>query len=56
MILKAIAGKTGKEQDLQVCSVCGKYSSIKEHHSKCPTCDNEIVLRKKHSLQKLGRY
>lgn len=52
MIKKAIAGKTGIEQDLQVCSVCGKYSHIKKHNAKCPTCDNEIVLRKKHSLQK----
>tara|TARA_R110001583_G_scaffold57547_1_gene172155 strand:- start:4124 stop:4792 length:669 start_codon:yes stop_codon:yes gene_type:complete len=52
MIKKAIAGKTGIEQHLQVCSVCGDYSPSDLGYSQCPTCQNDISLRKKHSLQK----
>lgn len=48
----AIAGKTGKQQGLQVCSVCGNYSEYHPEIKQCPTCDNDISLRKKHSLQK----
>lgn len=49
---KAIPGKTGKEQGLQVCSVCGKHSLNTLNRSQCPTCDNDISLRKKNSLQR----
>ena len=49
---KAIAGKTGKEQGLQVCSICGNYSHYNQDASQCPICDNDISQRKKHSLQK----
>jgi len=48
----AIAGKTGKQQGLQVCSVCGAYSEVTAHSDCCPSCHNDISLRKKHSLQK----
>lgn len=48
----AIAGKTGKQQGLQVCSVCGNYTAADEHTTHCPVCNNEICLRKRHSLQK----
>jgi paraquat-inducible protein A len=52
MKIKAIPGKTGIEQGLQICSICGNYSSSQANQTKCPTCDNDISLRKKHSLQK----
>lgn len=48
----AIPGKTGKQQGLQVCSTCGNYSTQTLQSSQCPTCDNDIYLRKKYSLQK----
>jgi paraquat-inducible protein A len=60
MIKTAIAGKTGKEQGLQVCSVCGNYSEYKNNennnyqlsNNQCPTCHNDIELRKNNSQQK----
>ncbi|MEI6896512.1 MAG: paraquat-inducible protein A [Psychromonas sp.] len=48
----AIPGQTGKEQGLQICFICGNYSKYKEQTTQCPTCGNDIFLRKKHSLQK----
>ena len=48
----AIAGKTGKQQALQVCSICGDYSDEQAFITQCPTCDNDISLRKTNSLQK----
>ena len=49
---KAVAGKTGIEQGLQLCKVCGNYSQQIKHPAYCPFCDNEIAQRKKNSLQK----
>ena len=48
----AIVGKTGIEQGLQLCKVCGNYSIQVENPSKCPACCNQIAQREKHSLQK----
>ena len=48
----AIAGKTGKQQGLQVCSVCGNYCDEQVQTTQCPTCNNDISMRKKNSLQK----
>lgn len=48
----AIAGKTGTEQALQVCSVCGNYSEHNTDAIQCPTCHQKISLRTTHSLQK----
>jgi paraquat-inducible protein A len=48
----AIAGKTGKQLGLQVCSTCGNHSVQKATVTQCPTCNNDIYLRKKNSLQK----
>ena len=48
----AVAGKTGKEQGLQVCTTCGNYSEHQMDKPQCPTCGNDICLRKKYSLQK----
>jgi len=48
----AISGKTGKQQALQVCAICGDYSNYKVGVTCCPTCNNEVSLRKPHSLQK----
>jgi len=48
----AISGLTGKQQGLQVCTVCGNYSECQTQGAQCPTCHNDISLRKKHSLQK----
>ena len=49
---KAIAGKTGIEQGLQLCKTCGNYSQQSKHPRFCPFCDNEISQRNKNSLQK----
>ena len=49
---KAVAGKTGIEQGLQLCKVCGNYSRQSKHPKYCPFCDNEISQRNKNSLQK----
>lgn len=48
----AIAGKTGMQQGLQLCKVCGNYSSQIQHPKQCPICGNEVSQRKKNSLQK----
>ena len=48
----AVAGKTGKEQGLQVCTVCGNYSEHNMNKPHCPICGNDICLRKKLSIQK----
>jgi len=48
----AIPGKTGKQQALQVCSICGNYTHYCAGVTCCPTCNNELSLRKPHSLQK----
>lgn len=48
----AIAGKTGIQQGLQVCSICGNYSACQAEVDQCPSCDNDISMRKKNSLQK----
>jgi len=48
----AIAGQTGKQQGLQVCSTCGNHSEQGPSYTQCPTCNNDIYLRKKNSLQK----
>ncbi|MGB5446980.1 MAG: paraquat-inducible protein A [Psychromonas sp.] len=47
-----IAGKTGKEQGLQLCKVCENYSQYTLHPTHCPVCASPIELRKKNSLQK----
>lgn len=47
-----VAGKSGIQQGLQVCSVCGNYSQYHSEVTQCPTCGNDIALRKKNSLQK----
>lgn len=53
MSQKAIAGRTGTEQGLQVCSVCGNYSPCQTTSTtQCPSCNNDISMRKKNSLQK----
>lgn len=48
----AIAGQTGIQQGLQVCSICGNYSAYKAESTQCPSCTNHISMRKKNSLQK----
>jgi len=48
----AIAGKTGMQQGLQLCKVCGNYSQQIYHPKLCPICGNEVSQRKKNSLQK----
>jgi paraquat-inducible protein A len=48
----AVAGKTGKQQGLQVCSICGNYCENEIDTRQCPTCNNDISERKKNSLQK----
>jgi len=48
----ALAGKSGKQQGLQVCGICGNYSDYLSGITQCPRCGNDISLRKKHSLQK----
>lgn len=48
----AVAGKTGIEQGLQFCKVCGNDSKQIEHPTICPTCFNQISQRGKNSLQK----
>ncbi|PKG37677.1 paraquat-inducible protein A [Psychromonas sp. Urea-02u-13] len=48
----AVAGKSGKQQGLQVCSICGNYCENKTDIKHCPTCNNDISERKNNSLQK----
>ena len=48
----AIAGKTGIEQGLQLCNVCGHFSMKSENPLNCPTCQHRISQRIHHSLQK----
>lgn len=48
----AISGLTGKQQGLQVCTVCGNYCACQSELCQCPTCNNDISMRKKYSLQK----
>jgi len=48
----AIPGKTGKQQALQVCNICGNYSHYHTGVTCCPICNNELSLRKPNSLQK----
>lgn len=48
----AIPGKTGKQQALQVCNICGNYTHYHAGVICCPVCNNELSLRKPHSLQK----
>ncbi|MFT6924776.1 MAG: paraquat-inducible protein A [Psychromonas sp.] len=48
----AVAGKTGVEQGLQLCKVCGNHSISKTAPNHCPTCLNPISVRTKNSLQK----
>lgn len=49
----AQAGKTGAEQQLQLCKVCGNYCSLIDNPEICPICHNQISLRERHSLQKV---
>lgn len=49
---KAIPGLTGIQQDLQVCTICGNYSQYHINATQCPTCDNDITMRQRNSLQK----
>lgn len=48
----AVSGKTGIQQGLQVCSICGNYSEYQQSVSQCPVCHNDISVRKTDSLQK----
>jgi len=48
----AIAGKTAKQQGLQLCSACGNYCDDEVHITHCPICHHHIAVRRKHSLQK----
>jgi len=48
----AVPGLTGIQQGLQVCSVCGNYAEVCIEETQCPTCGNDISMRKKNSLQK----
>ncbi|PKF61071.1 paraquat-inducible membrane protein A [Psychromonas sp. psych-6C06] len=52
MTKEAIAGQTGIQQSLQVCAICGNYSAFSSEQLQCPTCGNDIYLRKHKSLQK----
>jgi len=52
MANRAIAGKTGIEQGLQLCKLCGNYSQYKKHPLLCPVCSNRVCLRTKNSIQK----
>ncbi|WP_019613453.1 paraquat-inducible protein A [Psychromonas ossibalaenae] len=48
----ATAGKTGIEQGLQLCTICGNYSRQIDNPETCPVCFNDIAQRKNNSLQK----
>lgn len=48
----AIAGITGKDQQLQLCLVCGEASHSHNDSKHCTHCGNAISLRKKNSLQR----